>query len=130
MCVSGKGPVRGGFPISNYVVCIQSCDGSRSGYIIQFSHFVFCITGNQLMSLIYTLKVRLSCESLLLVTIPSVCLTRLLWDTTLHLHITDQCSCSHTHLKRGLVRFQVSPQCESVARLVMDLIYHGNKTVT
>ena len=35
------------FPISNYVVCVQSCDGSRGGYIIRFSHFVFCITGNQ-----------------------------------------------------------------------------------
>ena len=57
MCVLGKGPVRGGFPISNYVVCIQSCDGSRGGYIILFSHFVFCITCNQCMSLIYTLRV-------------------------------------------------------------------------
>ena len=51
--------VRGGFPISNYVVCVQSCNGSRGGYIIRFSHlkFVFCITGNQRMSLIHTLKV-------------------------------------------------------------------------
>ena len=57
VCVSGKGPVRGGFPISKYVVCVQSCDGSKGGYIIRFSHFVFCITGNQRMSLIYTLKV-------------------------------------------------------------------------
>ena len=40
-----------------YVVCVQSCDGSRGGYIIRFSHFVFCITGNQRMSLIYTLKI-------------------------------------------------------------------------
>ena len=55
MCVLGKGPVRGGFPISNHA--LQSCDGSRGGYIIQFSHFVFFITGNQRMSLIYTLKV-------------------------------------------------------------------------
>ena len=45
--VPGKGLVRGGFPISKYVVCVQSCDGSRGGYIIRFSHFVFCITGNQ-----------------------------------------------------------------------------------
>ena len=36
---------RGGFPISYYVVCVQSCDDNRSGYIIRFSHFVFCITG-------------------------------------------------------------------------------------
>ena len=72
----------------------------------------------------------ISCEILWLVAIPSVCLTQLLWDTTLHLHITDQCSCSHTHSKRGLVHFQVSPQCESVTTWVMDLIYHGNKTVT
>ena len=57
MCVSGKGPVRGGFPISKYVVYVQSCDGSKGRYIIRFSHFVFCITGNQRMSLIYTLKV-------------------------------------------------------------------------
>ena len=57
VCVSGKGSVRGGVPISNYVVCVQSCDGSRGGYIIQFSNFVFCITGNQHMSLIHTLKV-------------------------------------------------------------------------
>ena len=41
-------------------VCIQSCDGSRGGYIIRFSHFVVCITGNQCMSLIYTLKVSMS----------------------------------------------------------------------
>ena len=27
----GMGPVKGSFPISNYVVC----DGSRGGYIIQ-----------------------------------------------------------------------------------------------
>ena len=60
MCIFGKGPERGGFPISNYVVCVQSCDGSRGGYIIRFSHFVFCITGNQRMSLIYTLKVSKS----------------------------------------------------------------------
>ena len=57
VCISGKGPERGGLPISNYVVCIQSCDGSRGGYIIQYSHFVFCIAGNQCMSLIYTLNV-------------------------------------------------------------------------
>ena len=56
VCI-GKGPVRDGFPISYYVACVQSCDGSRGGYIIRFSHFVFCITGNQRMSLIYTLKV-------------------------------------------------------------------------
>ena len=30
----GIGPVRGSFHISNYVVCVQSCDGSRGGYII------------------------------------------------------------------------------------------------
>ena len=53
----GKGPVRGSFPISKYVVCVQSCDGCKGGYIIRFSHFVCCITGNQRMSLIYTLKV-------------------------------------------------------------------------
>ena len=57
VCVLGKGLVRGGYPISNYVVCVQSCDDSRDGYIIRFSHFVFCITGNQCMSLIHTLKV-------------------------------------------------------------------------
>ena len=28
-----KGPERGGFPISNNVVCVQSCDGSRQGRI-------------------------------------------------------------------------------------------------
>ena len=39
----GKGPERGDFPISYYVVCIQSCDGSRGGYIIRFSHFVFVL---------------------------------------------------------------------------------------
>ena len=61
VCILGKGPVRGGFPISNYVVCIQSCDGSRGGYIIRFSHFVFCITGNQR---IYPQSLRLSFESL------------------------------------------------------------------
>ena len=52
VCILGKGPERGGFPISNYVVCVQSCNGSRGGYIIRFSHFVFCITGIQCMSLI------------------------------------------------------------------------------
>ena len=57
VCVLGKGLVRGSFPISNYVVCVQSCAGSRGGYIIRFSYFVFCITGNQRMSLIHTLKV-------------------------------------------------------------------------
>ena len=31
VCVLGKGLVRGDFSI---VVCIQSCDGSRGGYII------------------------------------------------------------------------------------------------
>ena len=45
------------FPHFKYVVCVQSCGGSRGGYIIRFSHFVFCITGNEHMSLIYTLKV-------------------------------------------------------------------------
>ena len=128
MCILGKGPERGGFPISNYVVCVQTCDGSRGGYIIGFSHFVFCIAGNQSMSLIYTLKVSYHvrvCDLWLF----HQCAGHI-WDTTLHLHITYQCSCSHTHSKRGLVHFQVSPQCESVARWVMDLIYHGNKTVT
>ena len=37
----GKGPVRGGFHILNYVVCVQSCDGSRGGYIIQSGNFPF-----------------------------------------------------------------------------------------
>ena len=31
VCALGKGPVRGGFPISNYV--LQSCDGSRGGIL-------------------------------------------------------------------------------------------------
>ena len=31
VCVLGKGLVRGSFPISKYVVCVQSCDGSRGG---------------------------------------------------------------------------------------------------
>ena len=60
MYILGKGQVRGGFHISNYVVCIQSCDGSRGGYIIQSGDFpilyYFCITGNQRMSFIHTLK--------------------------------------------------------------------------
>ena len=124
----GKGPVRGGFPISIYVVCVQSCDGSKGGILYDFPILYYW----QLTYVfgLYPQSLRLSCESLWFVAIPSVCLTHLLWDTTLHLHITDQCSCSHTHSKRGLVRFQVSPQCESVARWVMDVIYHGNKTVT
>ena len=33
MCILGKGPERGGFHILNYVVCLQSCDGGRGGYI-------------------------------------------------------------------------------------------------
>ena len=35
----GKGPVRGSFHILNYVVCVQSCDGSRGGYIIESGNF-------------------------------------------------------------------------------------------
>ena len=128
MCVLGKGLVRGSFPISNYVVCVQSSDGSRGGYIIQFSHFVFCITGNQCMSLIHTLKVSdyhyvsLTCGYS--ISVPDT------FAMGYHTTPTNQCSCSHTHSKRGLVHFQVSPQCELVARWVIDLIYHGNKTVT
>ena len=56
VCIGERSSKRQ-FPISNYVVCVQSCDGSRGGYIIRFSHFVFCITGNQRMSLIHTQKV-------------------------------------------------------------------------
>ena len=39
MCILGKGPVRGGFHISNYVVCVHSCDVGRGGYIIQSGDF-------------------------------------------------------------------------------------------
>ena len=63
VCILGKGPERGGFPISYYVVCVQSSDGSRGGYITQFSHFVFCITGNQCVFDLYPQSL-ISCESL------------------------------------------------------------------
>ena len=43
MCVLGKGPVRGGFPISIYVVCVQSCDGSKGGILYDFPILYFVL---------------------------------------------------------------------------------------
>ena len=43
MCVLGKGPVRGGFPISIYVVRVQSCDGSKGGILYDFPILYFVL---------------------------------------------------------------------------------------
>ena len=50
----GRGDVKGGVWTSKHPPGYAT---GRGGYIIRFSYFVFCITGNQCMSLIYTLKV-------------------------------------------------------------------------
>ena len=59
-------------------------------YKVVIFPFCICITGNQHMSLIHTLKVSDYHAKVSDLAIPSVCLAHLLWDTTLYLHITDQ----------------------------------------
>ena len=51
------------FPHSNYVVCVQSCDGSKGGYIIRFPHFLFCNWQSTYVFDLYPQSL-ISCESL------------------------------------------------------------------
>ena len=59
MCILGKGPERGGFHISNYVVCLQSCDGGRGGCIQSgdFPILYFVLLAINVLPFIHTLKV-------------------------------------------------------------------------